>query len=70
MAAPKQICHMLYAYDAPYLVYIAPGLLSYCPVMMLFIEINDHLKPRGLFSFRRNNKCLIDCSPGRLEDLS
>ena len=34
-----------------------------------FIDINDHLKPRGLFPFRSNNKCLIDCSPGCYEDL-
>ena len=34
-----------------------------------FIEINDHLQPRGLFSFRSNNKTLTDCSHGRYEDL-
>ena len=42
MAAAKKICHMFYVHDASYLVYIAPGLLSCCPGLMLFVEINDH----------------------------
>ena len=58
MAAAKQISHMLYVHDAFFSVYIVSSLLSYCPVIMLFVEMNDHyITPC----------CIIPCSRDLME---
>ena len=59
MAATNQICHMLYVRDASYSVYITPGLLSHCPLTMLFIEIVAIQNQEVFFSVRSNNKGFI-----------